>query len=356
MPRIPLCVPWLTGDDAAAVANALQDGHCSSNGPLVTKFEEEFAKAVGAKHAVACASGTAAIHLALMAIGVGPGDIVLCSDFTFIASANPARYCGATVEFIDSELSTWNMDPDLLEKAVAGRKIKAVILVHILGMRAQTEAIMAICDKHGIPVIEDAAEALGVDVGTSGVIGCFSFNGNKMITTGGGGMCVTADEKLASKMRHLSTQAKLQQPGYVHDAIGYNYRMTNMAAALGLSQLGRLSDITYHKWRIAIRYHSWSNAHGIDYAGKHFAGMCYWLTSLLFPGKRDAVLKSLTDADIESRPLWLPVSQQSCYRGSRRWGGEVSDRLSRDGLSLPSSATLTPEDQNRVIAAIERAL
>ena len=246
--RIPLLEPVLLGNERAYLDECVASGQVSSVGPFVPRFEREFAERVGTEHAVACASGTAALHLAMLAVGVGPGDDVLVSDLTFIASANPARYCGARVILVDSEPSGWNLDPALVEAEldrrgrVGLRMPAAIVAVHVFGQLAALERILAAATDHGVPVIEDAAEALGGhwlsppfrlrQAGTVGEIGVFSFNGNKVLTTGGGGMLVTADAAKAAKARHLSTQARLPGSDYVHDTIGFNYRLSNIAAAV----------------------------------------------------------------------------------------------------------------------------
>ena len=238
------------------VAACLASTYVSSIGPFVTEFEEQLAAKVGARHAVACASGTSALHLALLALGVGAGDEVLVSDLTFIASANPIKYCGAEPLLVDSEESTWNLDPDLVVEELHQRRADgrpqpaAVVAVDLLGHPADLSPILNTAADVGVPVVEDASESIGSSwtgqhplagraAGTVATIGCFSFNGNKLLTTGGGGMLVTDDVDLASRARHLSTQAKLPGFAYRHDQVGYNYRLTNLAASLGLAQLGR---------------------------------------------------------------------------------------------------------------------
>jgi dTDP-4-amino-4,6-dideoxygalactose transaminase len=376
---IPLCVPDLGPDEEAMLVACIRSTFVSSVGPFVERFEREFAAAVGSPHAVACASGTAAIHLALRALGVGPGDRVLCNDCTFIASANPVLYQGASVEFIDSETRSWNLDPELVETALAdgaaaGRPYKAVIAVHILGQPADLGPIVASCARHGAVLIEDAAEALGASyldsyphascaghqTGTIGAIGCFSFNGNKVMTTGGGGMCTTADPALAVLLKHLSTQAKLPGAGFTHDAVGYNYRMPNVNAALGLAQLARLPGFLARKRAIADRYRAWATRHGLVHhpvlPGTRSSD---WLPSVLVP-QRDAVMASLNAAGVLARPVWAPLGLQPCYRererGARRWGGAVAERIASHGLSLPCSVALEAQQQDRVLAALDEAL
>ncbi len=369
---IPLCVPSLGDDERRLLGECLDSTFVSSVGPFVTRFEGEFAARVGSPHAVACASGTAALHLALRAIGVGRGDLVLCQDFTFIASVTPAVHLGAEVGFIDSEPGSWNLDPALTAQALddcvrAGRRPKALIAVHILGQPADLGPIAAACARHGVTLIEDAAEALGAgwtaayphtacagrQVGTVGAVGCFSFNGNKIITTGGGGMCVTADARLAEAMKHLSTQAKLPGLGFVHDQVGYNYRLPNLNAALGLAQLARLDGFLARKQAIAERYRAVAAGLGWTWhpqlAGSRSSN---WLASCLVGPGRDRILERLTAAGIQARPLWLPLSRQPCLAGSRRWGGAVGDRLAAEGLSLPCSTGISVGELERVVSVL----
>jgi dTDP-4-amino-4,6-dideoxygalactose transaminase len=378
--QIPLCVPHFPGNERRYVLEALDSGFVSSVGPFVERFERAFAAYVGAPHAVACASGTAAIHLALRALGVGPGDLVLCSDFTFIASANPVRYQGAELGFIDSERASWNLDPALLaqaldELATEGRLPKAVIAVHVLGQPADLGPLLDACARHRVPLIEDAAEALGGrylddyphpvcagrQVGTIGRIGCFSFNGNKIMTTGGGGMLTTADGTLAAQLRHLSTQAKLPGIAFVHDQVGYNYRLTNLAAALGLAQLECLPQFLARKHAIAARYRRWCLEHHQRWGTVYQPVLpgtepTDWLCSFTVPG-RDRLIAACTAAGIQVRPLWLPLSGQPCLMGFRRWNAVgVAGQLAAEGLSVPCSSALSDDDQERVLAQLTSAL
>lgn len=375
MDPIPLCVPNLGEDEARMLSECLASTFVSSVGPFVDRFEREFAAAVGSPHAVACASGTAALHLALRVLGVGSGDTVLVSDCTFIASANPVVYQGATPVFIDSELASWNLDPRLVAQALddlvrEGRKPKAVVAVHILGQPADLGPIVDACARHGVALVEDATEALGAaytnayphescrgrQCGTVGAIGCFSFNGNKLITTGGGGMLATADETLAKRLKHLSTQAKLPGLAFVHDEVGYNYRLTNLAAALGIAQLARLPDFLRRKRHIAARYRAWCAGHGCSYQPV-LPGTVpnEWLCSFLTP-HRNRLLTALNAAQIGARPLWQPLSEQPCLKGARRWGGAIAARLAVEGMSVPCSTGLTDADQDRVLEALDRAM
>jgi dTDP-4-amino-4,6-dideoxygalactose transaminase len=369
---IPLAVPNIGALERRYVLEAVESGFVSSVGPFVNEFEQRFAERVGSRFAVACSTGTAAIHIALLLLEVGPGDEVFCSDFTFVGSVNPIAYTGATAVFIDSETDTWNMDPTLLEGELARRKQaglpmpKAVEVVHVLGQPANLEAIAPICERYGVPILEDAAESLGASysgtgplagkhTGSVGRVGAFSFNGNKIATTGGGGMLVTDDEELARRARHLTTQAKVPDVGYLHDEVGYNYRLTNIAAGLGLAQLERLGEFVSRKHEIAARYDEAlrdtplvlpPRLDGYD--------ATYWLYSVLTPEAdgRDAFLAHLNDHGIGARALWRPLHLQPPFADLTVLGGEVGTSLFTRGVSLPCATELTQADQQRVIDAV----
>lgn len=373
--RIPLAVPCIGGRASEYLGQCLATNFVSSVGPFVSRFEEEFAAYVGTRFAVACASGTAAIHVAMRVLGVGRDDDVLVPTLTFIASANPIVYENARCVFVDAEQASWNIDPDLvveeLERRhrIGQRQPRAVQVVHILGHPAQIEPIAAACERFGVALVEDAAEALGAryatgalagkHVGTIGRVGCYSFNGNKIVTTGGGGMLVTDDENIARRARHLTTQARLPGSDYRHDEIGYNYRLTNLAAALGVAQLEQLPSLLDSKRAIARTYdRDLAEIHGIELPpSAPWAHSSRWLYSVLidpnrFGCDRRALESSLARQQIESRPIWSPLHTMPMYADAKRLGGGVAEALHASGLSLPCSAGLAPEDQRRVIQAV----
>ena len=375
---IPLSIPELGGNAQAYIMQCLETNFVSSVGPFVERFEREFAAYVGSPHAVACANGTAAIHVALRLLDIGPGDEVWVSDFTFIASANPILYERAKAVLVDSEAETWNLDPERIEtelrrRAACGDPMpKAIMAVHILGHPAKLAPIVELCQKYGITLIEDAAEALGSSyadgplagrqVGTIGRIGCYSFNGNKIITSGGGGMIVTAEAELARRAKHLTTQARKPGIEYDHDTYGYNYRLTNLAAALGVSQLERLNAYLEKKQAIAARYENGlGDLPGLTlFPHRAWARPSLWLYSVLLDQEKlgigsRAMLKKLEEEGIQTRPLWRPLATMAPFAGMPRLGGAVADRLFRDGLSLPCSVGLSESDQFRVIEAFRKA-
>jgi dTDP-4-amino-4,6-dideoxygalactose transaminase len=381
-PRIPLAEPLIGGNAQRYLEECLATNYVSSVGPFVSRFEREFATAVGARYAVACSSGTAAIHLALRVLDVGPGDEVLVPTLTFVASANPVQYVGASPVLVDSESLTYNVDPALVSdeldrRARAGRPQPAAIeVVHLLGHPADIEPILAAGERHGVAVFEDASEALGAAytsgpwagrmVGTIGRVGCFSFNGNKLITTGGGGMVVTDDESLAQRARHLSTQARLPGLAYDHDEIGYNYRLSNVAAAIGLAQLEDLPALIRARRANAAVYEAAiagsPGLPGVRPAPRApWADPSFWLyTPSLDPAvaqqTRDAVIGSLANAGIEARPIWTPLHRTKLWADAPRIGGAVADAIFDVAFSLPSSSSLDDGRRRRVIEALQAAL
>lgn len=369
---IPLSVPEITDADQARVQACLASGWVSAAGPWVTDFEAEMAACLGSPHAVALSSGTAALHLSLQLAGVQPGDLVLMPDLTFIAPAHALRYLGADPALVDVDPATWQMDVSLtaqflqgdcepqasgLYHRATGRRVAALLVVHALGYAAPMDRLLDLAQTYRIPLIEDAAEALGSRLqgralGTFGQMGCLSFNGNKLLTTGGGGMILTADAALAARARHLSTQARSDAFTYRHDALGYNYRLSSMAAALGLSQLDRLDHTLARKRAIAQRYFdalpqlAWPTP--IPHSSSN-----YWLMTALVPD-RDALAARLQSAQIDRRCLWTPLHQQPQFQDSLYLTEQrVSERLFASALSLPSSVGLTLEQQQRVITAVQ---
>jgi pyridoxal phosphate-dependent aminotransferase EpsN len=370
--RIFLSPPHLSGLEQQYVADAFATNWVTPLGPHVDAFEHEFAEVVGADHAVALSSGTAALHLALQLAGVGPGDEVLASTLTFVASVNPIVYLGAKPVFIDSEASSWNMDPVLLEetleqKARVGRLPKAVVVVHLYGQSADLDRIAAACTRHEVPLIEDAAEALGASYkgrapGTVGAAGIYSFNGNKIITTAGGGMLVTPDGALATHARKLATQARDPAPHYEHSEIGYNYRLSNVLAAIGRGQLKVLEErVAARRRNFAFYAEALGDLPGIAFMPEAAWGThTRWLTTLAIDPRqlgvdRETVRQSLDAAGIEARPVWKPMHLQPLYAGCSVTGGAVADDLFARGLCLPSGSNLSEADLERVVAVIRRA-
>lgn len=368
--NIPLSEPFLAGNERNYLLECLETNSVSSIGPFVERFEREFADYVGAKYAIATCNGTAALHIALRLLGTGAGDEVLVSSFTFIASVNPIKYVGATPVFIDSEEMTWNLDPELVVnelKLRAERKQlpKAILVAHIYGHPADLGPILEAADQYDIAVIEDATESLGAlyrgkHVGTFGGMGCYSFNGNKIITTGGGGMIVTDDQELARRARHLTTQARLPGAEYHHDEIGYNYRLTNIQASLGVAQLEQLPVFLQRKHAIASRYTaSLKELPGVHLMSEApWANCSWWMYSILidserFGWNRNEVMSALQERGIQSRPVWTPIHTMPIYSDCYRAGGNVAERLFSTGLSLPCSVGLNDADQDFVIESIK---
>ena len=373
-PRILLSYPHMGPDERALLLEAFDSNWIAPLGPQVDAFEAEFAERVGAKHALALASGTAALHLALIEAGVERGDEVLVSDLTFVATLNPIRYLGATPVLIGSESHSWNMDPNALEDALRdrrqmGRLPRAVVLVHLYGQPANLGPIRDLCACFGVPLVEDAAEVLGsswtsgegrgTSPGIVGQSGIFSFNGNKIITTSGGGMLVSNDASLIAHARKLSTQAREPAVHYEHAELGYNYRLSNLLAAVGRGQLRVLEHRVAARQRIFRRYREALGA----VPGLHFQSEASWgthtrwLTCLTveeraFGSDREMLREALDDAGIEARPLWKPMHLQPLYSGCEVYGPGVGVELFRTGLCLPSASAMTDAEQDRIIAAI----
>jgi dTDP-4-amino-4,6-dideoxygalactose transaminase len=369
MTRLHLSPPYLSGNEADLVQQAIASNWIAPLGPMVDSFEQEFAATVGCSHAVALASGTAALHLALIHLGVGSGDEVVTSSLTFAATAFAIRYVGATPVFIDSSADSWNLDPALLAEWLAtrvraNRLPKAVIAVHLYGQSADLDPIRTCCDQWNVPLIEDAAEALGSDYrgvapGSLGRAGIWSFNGNKIITTSGGGMLATNDAALASHVRKLATQAREPLPHYEHCEVGYNYRLSNISAAIGRAQLATLEQRVTARREHFERYRAvLGDLPGIEFAaempwGRHTRWLtCCTVDPAHFGVDREAVRLALEAVDIEARPVWKPMHQQPVFAGCEMIGGAVSSSLFAQGLCLPSGTGMTPDDVERVTSVI----
>lgn len=372
MSRVYLSPPDMDGDEIEAVREAFESGWITSLGPAVRAFERDMCERIGCRHALALSSGTAALHLAVRCLEVGRGDRVLCSSLTFVATATPILYQRATPVFIDSERDSWNLDPDLLEQelarsSAANERPAAVIVADIFGQCAHYGRIERICREYEVPLIEDAAEALGAEcegepAGRFGRCAVFSFNGNKIITTSGGGMLVSDDGALVERARHLSTQARDPAPHYEHSDYGYNYRMSNLLAALGSAQLARLDRRVARRREIFEAYVAGLD----DLAGVEFmpqppwSRSNRWLTCVVldpdaFGADREQVRTALEAENLEARPLWKPLHLQPVFADAPRVGGAVAEDLFARGLCLPSGSRMTPAEQQRVIETVRAA-
>lgn len=358
---IPVSEPLLDGNELAYVTDCVRSGWVSSLGEYIPRFEAEFARFCGVRHAVAVSNGTVALHLALETLGIGPGDEVIVPTLTFVATANAVHYTGATPVFVDSEPTTWNLDPAMLSRAVTGRT-RAIIPVHLYGHPADLQPILEVAEGHQLHVIEDAAEAHGAQyrgrrVGSFGTLNCFSFYGNKIVTTGEGGIITTDDDALAGKMRHLRDHGMSPERRYWHPVIGYNYRMTNLQAALGVAQMERVEKFIEKKRWIAQTYNR--------YLGKvpglvlppamEWARPVYWMYSVLvtdeFGLSRDGLMSHLRAQHIDSRPFFYPIHTMPPYWSEAAF--PVAEKLSREGINLPSAVTLTEPDIQRVAEAMQ---
>jgi len=359
------------GTEQNYVRQAFASNWLSTVGPNITAFEDEFGAIVGVP-AVALSSGTAAIHLGLRLLEVGPGDEVFCPSLTFAASCNPARYLGAEPVFLDSDYKTWNLDPDLLRhaldrRAAAGKLPKALIVVHLFGQCADMDPILDLCTQYEVPVLEDAAEALGSvykgkPAGAFGQVAAFSFNGNKIITTTGGGMLVSPNSAWVDKARFWSQQARDPGIAYEHSELGYNYRMSNVLAGIGRGQLEVLDQRVEQRRAVALRYRdAFADVPGITLMpqagfGRHTNWLsCFLVDEKRFGCSRDELIRSLDAANIESRPVWKPMHLQPLYSACRCYGGEVAEDLFHRGICLPSSSSLSLEDQLRVVNQVRAA-
>ncbi len=364
----------MSGGEMKYVQEAFDSNWIAPLGPNVDAFERELCAAVEAKHVAALSSGTAAIHLALILLGVKPGDFVIGTSFTFSATVNPIAYLGATPVLVDSEAETWNMDPGLLEQAIKDKRqksqdksIKAIILAHLYGMPAKMREIMAVADKYGIPVVEDAAEALGSEymgerVGCTGKFGILSFNGNKIITTSGGGALISDDEAMIKRARFLATQARDPAPHYQHSEIGYNYRMSNVVAGVGRGQLEAL-DLRVRQHR---EFNAWyrellKDVPGVTFQSEPSADFRsnFWLTCIVIdPAKagtdREKLRLAFEAAHIESRPLWKPMHLQPVFADCPAFVNGTSEKLFDNGLCLPSGSNIDEEGRKRIAEVLRR--
>ena len=362
MPRIYLSPPHLSGRELELLEEALDSNWVAPLGPQVDAFERELAEVVGVPHALALSSGTAALHLALIVLGIGAGDEVACSSLTFSASANPVVYVGATPVFVDADADTWTIDPELLDRTLGERpQVRALVAVDLYGQCCDYKALTEICERRGIALVQDAAESLGASyrgapAGGQGALAAFSFNGNKVITTSGGGMLVSRDEQLIAHARKLSTQAREPAPHYQHTELGFNYRLSNLLAAVGRAQLEVLGERVEARRRINARYRELlAEAPGISFMpeARYGRSNC-WLTCILVdPDEagtdRETIRRALEAEDIEARPLWKPMHLQPFFAGAPTAGGDVSASLFERGLCLPSGSALTETDQARVV-------
>ncbi|WP_310396207.1 DegT/DnrJ/EryC1/StrS family aminotransferase [Hymenobacter sp.] len=379
--RLFLSPPHLGRHELNYVHKAIEDNWVAPAGPNLAGFEADICAAVGVPYCVALSSGTAAIHLGLLVLGVGPGDEVLCPSFTFVATANPILYLGATPVFVDSEPDTWNMCPRRLREALddriaRGKKPKALLLVHLYGMPAKLPELLALAAEYDLPVLEDAAEALGASwqlqpLGGFGRVGVFSFNGNKILTTGGGGALVTYDRALAERVRFLATQAKDDAPHYQHSEVGYNYRLSNILAGIGRGQMELLPDRVKRRREIF----DWYRRHLADLPGLTVAlapepagsHANRWLTTILLnpadpedagatAATPETLRRHLETRNVESRPLWKPLHLQPLFAAAPTYGGAVCADLFARGLCLPSGTAMTDADLRRVAEALREAL
>ncbi|HBQ11134.1 MAG TPA: pyridoxal phosphate-dependent aminotransferase [Myxococcales bacterium] len=358
------------GDERGLVEEAFESNWLSSVGPHIGAFEEELGRIVGG-HVAALASGTAAIHLGLKLLGVGPGDEVFCPTLTFVATANPILYVGATPVFLDSETQSWNLDPALLEdalasRAAAGKLPKAVIVVHLFGQSADFDAIRRVCERWEVPILEDAAEALGTlykgaPVGALGDIGVLSFNGNKIITTTGGGALVSKNEAWVERARYWATQARDPGIAYEHSECGYNYRMSNVLAGIGRGQLRVLDERVDRRREIAFTYRdAFADIDGLELMpqapwGLHTNWLSVFVVNAAKLGcQRDDLIGALADEDIEARPVWKPMHEQRLFQGAEVVGGAVAEHCYRAGLCLPSTTSMSETDLARVIDVVRR--
>jgi perosamine synthetase len=375
-------VPHLAGNEWRYVKECLDTNWVSSVGPFVERFEREVAALVGVPHAVATVNGSAALHVALLAAGVQRDDEVLVPAFTFVSTAHAVAYCGAHPVFVDAEERSWGVDADKLAEFLAGeclvkdgrvvnrasgRIVRALLPVHLYGHPCDLDPLLEVARRHPLVVVEDAAEALGASyrgrpVGCDGLAGCLSFNGNKIITTGGGGMVLTRDPDIAARVRRLTTQARGSALEFEHEEIGYNYRMTNVAAALGCAQLEQLPAFVDHKRETADAYRrALASVPGVSvFTEAPWARSTYWMTSILLDARAcpdvRALVRDLNADGIGARPLWRPLHRQPAFRGAQTYRVEVAERLYARGVSLPCSVGITMEERAAVVEALRTRL
>lgn len=365
--RIYLSPPHMDGCEIENVKVAFEKNWIAPVGPDINNFEQDFCRYTGAEHALALSSGTAAIHLALLVSGIKTGDVVFCSTFTFAGSAFPIRYIGAEPVFVDSESESWNIDPELLRTAIKkelkkGKRLGAVIVVHLYGQSANLKEIKKICNEFNVSLIEDAAESLGayngtMHTGTLGEFGVYSFNGNKIITSSGGGMLVGKDKSKIDMARSLATQAREPQAHYEHIMVGYNYRMSNICAAIGRGQLSVINERIRRKRQIFDIYKDkLDGVGGIRFMprDRFGRGNC-WLTCLEYPGETtpERIRLALEKENIESRPLWKPMHLQPVFASATAYCNGVSEKLFQNGLCLPSGTAMTDDDIDTVTKFIK---
>ncbi|MEB2778485.1 aminotransferase class I/II-fold pyridoxal phosphate-dependent enzyme [Algoriphagus sp. D3-2-R+10] len=366
---ISLSFPVFKGNENLYTQQAISSGHIATSGQFIDRFESKLSKRLRTHESVALNSGTSALHLGMVLLGIGPGDEVICQSFTFCASANPVVYLGAKPIFVDSERDTWNICPEILEDTILsriskGRKPKAIVIVHLFGMPAKLKEILEISNKYDIPVLEDAAEAIGskyqgIACGTFGQIGVFSFNGNKIVSAGGGGALISNNSILIQRAKLLSTQAREDFPFYHHLEVGYNYKMNNLSAAVGLAQLEQLDSFIKSRRLVNQRYRALLK----DFPGIRFQTESadsisnYWLTAILVDKEQtgfsnEQLKTALMKKGVESRYLWKPLHTQPVFNMTPYYGGSLAENLFENGLCLPSSVDLTLQDQEMIVDVI----
>ncbi len=365
MKRIFLSPPWVDSREREAVKRAFDSGYIAPCGPMVDEFERKLAQFSGME-AAAVSSGTGAIDLLMMELGVGRGDVVVSSDLTFIATVGPAVHRGARPVFVDSDPATGTMDPGLLDEALSSCRAKCVVAADIYGQCCDYDAISAVCERHGVPLIVDAAESMGAkyrgrEAGDAGIAGVYSFNGNKIITTSGGGAVLSHDAELVGRARKRAQQSRENAIWYEHREVGSNYRMSNILAAVGIAQLEKMKRILKAKYRAYTFYKGLVAAGEGLFAGSSFfpcgkdVTPSHWLSVVEFPDMetRDEVLRRLEAASIEARPVWKPMHMQKVFEGEKVFGGAVAEDLFRRGVCMPSGAGLDDGDFGRIAGALK---